>query len=405
LGTDRTRSALEFVQTLIEAGGSEPLEVEGLLGGLAKAFGSLAAGLAGPVDAHTRAQYRARVDQQREPSWRAPWDDQPKLLSQIRNASPALDIVSPGGDKILVTAAHGPDGTGWLVWLEDGAGRDWTAAEAAALALAGQAVARLTTPPAGATGWAGRLRRLRFQQRLEEAAGVTNWLAHDFGNVLTGVLGFSELCLDQLPPDSEPHQFISEIRQTAQKGADFLRKLLLFSRRNRAQSGSASLASVAVVEAARLRAAWGPAVDLRVSVPVDLPPVAIDAEPLRQLLAALLDNALKALPAGGAVTVSAERVDLAEADCQELLGRPAPGPYAEVTVADTGRGLSPEARQALLTEPFFSTRPRHHGMGLPMVYGILYTHRGGLCLQACDAGGTRVRVVLPLIVAAGGRPA
>jgi len=238
--------------------------------------------------------------------------------------------------------------------------------------------------------------QLRFQQRLEEAAVLTHWLAHDFGNVLTGVLGFAELSLEQLPPDSEPYQFVSEIRQSARKGAEFLRKLLLFSRRNRAQSGSASLAAVAAAEAEKLRPLWGPAVDLRLSIPADLLPLAMDAEPLRQLLAELLDNARNALAGGGMIAISARRLDLAGAECQQLLGCPSPGPCAEITLADTGCGLSPEVRRGLLSQPFFSTKPRHHGMGLPMVYGILYTHRGGMCIEPCPEGGTQVRVVVPL---------
>src|SRR5262249_21668086 len=80
----------------------------------------------------------------------------------------------------------------------------------------------------------------------------------------------------------------------------------------------------------------------------------------------------------GVVTLSARLVELGEADCQELLGGAGPGPHLEVTVADTGGGLSPEARRRLFHEVFFSTKPRHRGLGLAQVYGLLQGCRGGL---------------------------
>src|SRR5207244_7387251 len=87
--------------------------------------------------------------------------------------------------------------------------------------------------------------------------------------------------------------------------------------------------------------------------------------------------------------------DLSEADCQEMLGNAAPGPHVEVTVTDTGSGLSPEVRGRLFRELFHSTKMRHRGLGLAVVYGVLQTYRGGIRFGPDPAQGTAVRLFLP----------
>src|SRR2546425_809917 len=71
----------------------------------------------------------------------------------------------------------------------------------------------------------------RLQDDLEIAAKVTGRLAHDFGNMLTGILGFTELTLNQLSPESLPHRYLKEVMQSAKSGAAWIHKLQLFSRR------------------------------------------------------------------------------------------------------------------------------------------------------------------------------
>jgi CheY-like chemotaxis protein len=135
---------------------------------------------------------------------------------------------------------------------------------------------------------------------------------------------------------------------------------------------------------------------LHLAVPDDLPPVAVDPEPLRQLLGHLLANAREAIAEAGVVTLSARRTDLEELDCLDLLGNPMAGPHVELVVTDTGCGISPEARARLFLEPFFTTKPRHRGLGLAAVFGLLQSHRGGLRLGPTLEQGTAVRVFLPL---------
>src|SRR6185437_14915586 len=129
-------------------------------------------------------------------------------------------------------------------------------------------------------------------------------LAHDFGNVLTGILGFSELALSQqIPSGSSLHSYLAEVHRGAQGGAQLTQQLRLFSRRQAGNPRPSSLPIVLAEEETRLRS-LGNAVHLRIHLPPDLPPVALDADNLQQVLSALLGNAYEAIVGPGAVSVS-----------------------------------------------------------------------------------------------------
>jgi CheY-like chemotaxis protein len=262
--------------------------------------------------------------------------------------------------------------------------------------LTGQALVLKGLHAGGLSRWAEQLDRAARQHRLEDAALVAQRLAHDFGNVLTAVVGFSELSLGLLGPDAPCRPYAVEIHRAAQQGADLTRRLRWFSRRSTSRQGRSPLAEVTAQEEVRLRLVCGETLLLRLAVPPDLPPVACDADSLRTLLGAVLDNAREASPPGGAITLSARLAELCPADCFDLLGDPAPGAHVEVTVADEGAGLSTEVRQRLFAEPFLTTKPRHRGLGLAVVYGILRCHRGGLRMDPGHARGTVVRLYLPV---------
>lgn len=242
------------------------------------------------------------------------------------------------------------------------------------------------------------------QARLEDAALVARRLAHDFGNVLTGILGFSEMSLGMLDPASPVHQYIAEVQRCAQQGAELTQRLRWFSRRGTAECEAGELAEILGSEEGRLRSEAGSTVQLRFDKSTPLPPVALDGEPLKQVLRQLLDNAREAIAAGGTISFAAQAVQLTDAECRRLLGAARPGPHVEVTIRDDGCGLSAEARQRLFVEPFYSGKPRHRGLGLAIVYGILRNSRGGFRLDNAPGVGTIVRVVLPVAATSGSGP-
>jgi signal transduction histidine kinase len=232
-------------------------------------------------------------------------------------------------------------------------------------------------------------------EHLEEVAQVTGRLAHDFSNVLTGILGFSELALNHMPGDSTTRRFVREAWDSAQRGAEWIQKLHLFSRRGPNQPPATALAPVALAEQARLVPEWGSSISLRVEVPETLPPLAIPAELLRRILVELLDNARRAITGVGSVTVSAREIDLEPSDSRLYLGGPAAGHYVELSVRDTGCGLTQERLNASFATLLTRGKPRQSGLGLAVVYGVARAHRGGLRLKPVSPPGTHLCVCLP----------
>jgi signal transduction histidine kinase/CheY-like chemotaxis protein len=390
---DPSRMALDYLHGLLQRPAREQPDLERLLAELAQAFGVPAAGLVGLPEGAPLLRHPGPVPG----PW--PWQEDPELLNRVGRSPSALTVLRPGGGSLLIAPVVWTDGSAWLLWLEDNRST-WDDRECAALLLAAGVLAqqaRAVAPPP----WAQTLDRAARQQRLETTASVTRRLAHDFGNVLTGILGFTELALAQQVPANTPlHSYLNEVYRAAQGGAHFTQQLRLFSRRQSSSSRSTALLPVLLEEAGRVRGTLSTGQHLQVSVPDDLPPIALDADVLRQIAGALLDNAREALVGPGSITLSARLAELSRGDANELYGSVRPGPHVEVCLADTGTGLSPEAERRLFAEPFFTTKPRRRGFGLAVAYGLLHAHQGGIRLYPTERG-----VVARFVVPVAARPA
>jgi signal transduction histidine kinase/CheY-like chemotaxis protein len=388
---DSGRAALEFVHRLLLRPPAESAGLDGLLAELAAAFGTPGAGLAlwpaGAVVHHRPADGTGG---------RRPWEDNPALPGRALESPAALTVPRAGGGSLLLTAAAGPNGPGWLLWLEDAGRTAWDAAAAAALTLAAHALLR---SGAGAADrrprWAEHLERADRQRRLEAAAQTAARLAHDYGNVLTGILGFSELSLAQrAAADGALNRYLRELHQAAQTGAQLTHQLRLFSRRQAGPARPCEVAPVVAAEAARLGQV-GDRPFVQAALPDDLPRALIDADGLRAVLAALLDNAREATAGAGVAAVTARAAELTADDCLDAYGDLRPGPHLCLSVADAGTGLGPDVRRRLFAEPFFSTKPRRGGFGLATAYGVLRAYRGGLRLRPGPSGGAVAEVFVP----------
>jgi len=390
LGGDRAPQAIAFIHKLLQQPADVPFPE--LLRELADVFEARSAGLAAPLSDSPIVQHH-NTDLNGTPPI-PPWEHNAAILQQVRN-SPSSIAVEAGGSWLL-TAVCPTHGEPALLWLEAAAGRTWTTAEKAALSLAGQALGRLTGNRLDTADRQRWEQRAALQRRMENVAQVTGRLAHDFGNILTGVLGFAELSLAQAPLDSPQRRYLSEVVQSAQHGAAWVRKLQTFSRRSRAKGPPSQLGTTLAEETDRCRQAWGSTIALLVAPADSLPPVAVDAEAVREMLRQLLENAREAITDRGVVTLSARAVDLTEHDSLELIGNARPGPHVEITITDTGSGLNPESRRRLFADVFFSTKNRQRGLGLAMVYACLAANQGGLRFGPDPEQGTAVRVYLPV---------
>ena len=239
---------------------------------------------------------------------------------------------------------------------------------------------------------------LRHSEKLEGIGLLAGGLAHDFGNLLTPVLGHAELLLRKLGAERSLRSHAEAIQHAAARAAELVEQLLVVSGRGEFEPRAVELDALVVEVAAMLEPMMPPDIALSTELAPELPPVAGDPLQLRQVILNLVGNASDALAGrGGSIVVRAlpVEVDEALASVLELRERFAPGPAVLLEVEDDGPGMD-EPTRARLLEPFFTTKPKGRGLGLASVVGIVRRHRGGLAVDSKPGRGTIFRILLPL---------
>ena len=231
-------------------------------------------------------------------------------------------------------------------------------------------------------------------QKMESLGSLAGGVAHDFNNMLGGIIGFADLLLAR-EEDPERRKHLQAILKAAEHSSDMTAKLLAFGRRGKNILESVDLDALAQ-EACGFAAAslpQGVTVDLRPGAP---PRVDADPSLVNQVLLNLLVNAAEAMRGPGAIVVRTwdERL---EGNAAAALGL-APGRYAALSVKDAGVGMD-EATRARLFEPFFTTKADGNvlgsGLGLSTVYGILQSHHGGVQVESAPGRGSTFTVRFP----------
>jgi signal transduction histidine kinase/ActR/RegA family two-component response regulator len=236
---------------------------------------------------------------------------------------------------------------------------------------------------------------LQRARRLERIGTFTSGIAHNFNNILGGILGHSEVMEERLGTDARLTRHLASIRRGAERARDLVDQILAFGRRRDARPRALN-AHALITEAAAL---------LNVSLPDDValvihePAVAaiVSGEPaqLQQVILNLCNNAVQAMEGEGRVDVDMEVHDLPAARRfahDELQ----PGRYACITINDTGRGMD-EATLSRIFEPFFTTRSSGNGLGLATVIEIVREHNGAINVQSAPGKGSRFEVWLPCV--------
>ena len=383
---------------------TDPFALDTLLGNWAKACGWRACGIVLPVE---NSAPIGKTIQSGIPG-ASPPVEVPDALRRIRGGESTVLYSAPGTAGRVFAGVQSPGQPMGLIWAERPAGQPWGDTEREYLALTGKA---LEQSPALAAVIGPLLDPDRLAQRLGDAAVIAGRMAHDFDNILTGIIGFSDLTQPMLQPGSQAASFVAEIAKVGQRGIQFTQQLHQLSRSGQVKPNPAAVASAVAKEELRLKPLMNPSLRVEKELPSSLPPVALEGGPLQVVLGHLLENAIESCPQGGVIRVAARTAELTDADAKTYLGKPAGGNNLLVTITDSGVGIKPDVRRRLLVEPFFTTKVRHRGLGLAIAYRILCAHRGGLQIDAVPAPGTgtQVRVVLPLAAArppaAAGAPA
>jgi two-component system, cell cycle sensor histidine kinase and response regulator CckA len=237
---------------------------------------------------------------------------------------------------------------------------------------------------------------LRRMQKMDAVGQLAGGVAHDFNNLLTVVNGYAQQALYKLTPSDALHAPLLAILTAGERAGALTRQLMAFSRREINAPRVLDLNGLIVDYAKVLRSLIGDSIELCALVAPS--PLAVMADPgqLQEVLMNLAVNARDAMPDGGRLTIETAAVTLE----QNALAPDLPaGPYALLTVSDTGCGMTAEVQQHIF-EPFFTTKDVGQGTGLSLaaVYGIVRQHRGDLRVRSQPGEGTTIRVYLPRLV-------
>lgn len=232
--------------------------------------------------------------------------------------------------------------------------------------------------------------QLLQSQKMESIGRLVGAVAHDFNNILTGIIGFSDLAMMGITEEHPLWVHLDQIRRQGERAAALTRQLLAFSSRQVLERRNIDLNQIITDIDTFLRRVIGEDIHLKVVPSANLGAVYADPAQIGQVLMNLCVNARDSMPDGGRLTIETSNIYL---DGRDRGGRGSiePGDYVRVTVSDTGVGMTREVKEHLF-EPFFTTKGKGKGtgLGLATVYGIVKQHGGLIHVRSGPGRGTTV---------------
>ncbi|MCP4118102.1 MAG: GAF domain-containing protein [Desulfobacteraceae bacterium] len=245
--------------------------------------------------------------------------------------------------------------------------------------------------------------RLKHSQKMEAVGTLAGGIAHDFNNILSSVLGFAELAKMGNEDDTELQDNLDQILAAGIRARDLVKHILTFSRQSDIQKSPMILAPLVKGCLQSVRATLPKDIDLIQRLEKTEATVMANASQLHQIIMNLCSNAVHAMKnSGGTIEIGLEAVAIEDPAIARAKGIVL-GTYLELSVADTGTGMSSQVLGKIF-DPFFTTKKRREatGMGLSTVYGIVREMEGNVLVSSEPGRGTTFQVFLPVC---GAKPA
>ncbi len=238
--------------------------------------------------------------------------------------------------------------------------------------------------------------KMRQSQKLEAVGRLAGGVAHDFNNILTVILGYSELLSMQLS-DGDRSKDAREIHRAAERASSLTNQLLAFSRKQVFQPRVLNLNEVVTGMDGLLRKLIPESIELSINLGQDIHNVKADPSQMSQVLMNLVLNARDAMPDGGHLTVGTTNAFRPHGVPFDSVSHGAGGSVV-LSVADTGVGMDEETKSKIF-DPFFTTKKLGEGtgLGLSTVYGIVKQNGGHIEIQGEPGKGSCFEVLLPAV--------
>ncbi len=234
-------------------------------------------------------------------------------------------------------------------------------------------------------------------QKMESIGTLAGGIAHDFNNILNAIFGFTYLAKMKVPEGGDASDKLDSLMKAANRAADLVRQILLFSRRSAEELQPADITPVIREALKLLRASIPTTIEMRENIAATSHVLA-DPVQIHQILMNLCTNAYHAMQeTGGILGVDLQEVNITPDFASEYVDLK-PGPHIRLTVSDTGKGIDPSIVNRIF-EPYFTTKEKGKGtgLGLSVVHGIVKSYGGEITLTSELLKGTSFQVYIPVI--------
>lgn len=237
--------------------------------------------------------------------------------------------------------------------------------------------------------------QLRHSQKMESVGLLASGVAHDFNNILMGIMGAADLLT--ATSEGNTRELAETVVEGAETAASLIQRLLDFSRKGQRVERAVDVHAVIRDTARLLERAVERRVEIQCRLEASSHTIRGDAHQLQSALLNLGVNSRDAMPEGGTLRFQTRTVVVGEAGLATRTGMLAAGAYLEISVEDTGEGMDADTVTKIF-EPFFTTKAegKGTGLGLAAVHGAISDHRGGIEVESQPGVGTRFALLLPL---------
>jgi PAS domain S-box-containing protein len=236
-------------------------------------------------------------------------------------------------------------------------------------------------------------------QKMEAIGTLAGGVAHDFNNMLTIILGYSDLILSDMDEQDSRSEDLRRIIQTATNGAELVQRLLTFSRKTVQEARPIDINTRIEGTRKLLERTLPKMIGIQLNLQDKLAFINADPTQIDQILMNLAINARDAMSDGGKLVIETRNVTLDEDYCSSLVGV-VPGSYVMLSISDTGHGMD-EPTRARIFDPFFTTKVRDStkgtGLGLAVVHGIVDQHGGHIICESEPDKGSTFKIYFPAV--------
>ena len=233
-------------------------------------------------------------------------------------------------------------------------------------------------------------------QKMQAIGTLAGGIAHDFNNILAAIVGYTELAFRATAEGHVNKKYLREVLNSSNRAKELIKQILSFSRQSDQQKKALQM-DLIVREAIKLLRATMPAtVDIQHEIDRDCF-ILSDPTQIHQIVMNLSVNAFHSmLDKGGTLKINLQKLDL-----KKVKNIPGfrPGPYARLTISDTGHGIDPQVIERIF-DPFFTTKEpsKGTGMGLSVVHGLVKSLKGYISVKSSPGEGSVFEVYLPRIL-------